>query len=70
MLLLPWQGLPGSQGATGEPGKAGEQVSVSSSGRNVVYITYQAWRLFVFYFCIKYRPNIKILEPTREYLAL
>lgn len=40
MLLLPWQGLPGSQGATGEPGKAGEQVSVSSSGRNVVYITY------------------------------
>lgn len=30
MLLLPWQGLPGPQGATGETGKAGEQVSVNS----------------------------------------
>lgn len=30
MFLLRWQGLPGPQGATGETGKAGEQVSTTA----------------------------------------
>lgn len=31
MIFLPWQGLPGPQGTTGETGKAGEQVSASAT---------------------------------------